>query len=348
MTDSSSKYCIGFAAVLALVVLRMAVGWHFLKSGLEKYTDDNFSSAGFLSQAKGPLAGWHRGMIPDFHGYRAAVDELLDADGPAATDIRTLLKEKDNPLEKWQATVVRDWGQYRVDADGHYGFDEVQRAEAVRVLETYEQKLGESVDELKDWLATNPDKVRSLIRHRRSPTAEEVPYEQGRVTAAAAEVNGQTAKLHAEAKALERDYRVMLVNRALAVVDESKENDPAKRAERLAEQRAKDPMPEPTTGLEKFDRVLTYCLLAGGICLLVGLFTRLAAAGGLFFLLNVMGTQDMWLSGSHSVLMLFELVELGALVVLIAIPTGRWLGLDYFISHCCSRCCGRQSAKQHG
>ena len=40
-----------------VVVLRVLIGWHFLYEGIAKLTKPNWSAAGFLKQARGPLAG---------------------------------------------------------------------------------------------------------------------------------------------------------------------------------------------------------------------------------------------------------------------------------------------------
>lgn len=49
----------------AVVVLRVLVGWHFLYEGLSKMTDPSWSAAGYMSQARGPLAGLFRSMAAD-------------------------------------------------------------------------------------------------------------------------------------------------------------------------------------------------------------------------------------------------------------------------------------------
>jgi len=42
--------------VIAITVLRVAVGWHFLYEGIAKLTSPSWSAAGYLKQARGPLA----------------------------------------------------------------------------------------------------------------------------------------------------------------------------------------------------------------------------------------------------------------------------------------------------
>src|SRR5262245_9820539 len=73
----SRRQLSGFA-VMALVLLRLAIGWHFFTAGTEKVAYDRttgryhvaFSAEGFLNQAKGPLADRFLAFVPDVHGWR--------------------------------------------------------------------------------------------------------------------------------------------------------------------------------------------------------------------------------------------------------------------------------------
>ncbi len=42
--------------MIAITVLRVVVGWHFLYEGIAKLTSPTWSSAGYLKQARGPFA----------------------------------------------------------------------------------------------------------------------------------------------------------------------------------------------------------------------------------------------------------------------------------------------------
>ena len=48
--------------MIAITVLRVFVGWHFLYEGLAKLTAPSWSAAGFLKQARGPFADLFRGL----------------------------------------------------------------------------------------------------------------------------------------------------------------------------------------------------------------------------------------------------------------------------------------------
>ncbi len=45
------------AAMIAIAVMRVLVGWHFLYEGVAKLTSPTWSAAGYLRQARGPFAG---------------------------------------------------------------------------------------------------------------------------------------------------------------------------------------------------------------------------------------------------------------------------------------------------
>ena len=48
------------APMIAITALRVLVGWHFLYEGLTKLTAPSWTAAGYLKQAKGPLADQFR------------------------------------------------------------------------------------------------------------------------------------------------------------------------------------------------------------------------------------------------------------------------------------------------
>ena len=42
--------------MIAITVLRVVMGWHFLYEGLAKLTSPSFMAAGYMKQARGPFA----------------------------------------------------------------------------------------------------------------------------------------------------------------------------------------------------------------------------------------------------------------------------------------------------
>jgi thiosulfate dehydrogenase (quinone) large subunit len=44
------------SAMVAITVMRVLIGWHFLYEGIAKLTSPSFTAAGYLKQARGPFA----------------------------------------------------------------------------------------------------------------------------------------------------------------------------------------------------------------------------------------------------------------------------------------------------
>ena len=57
--------------MIAITVLRVLVGWHFLYEGIAKLTAPSWSAAGYLKQARGPFAEWFKWLAaqPDLLAY---------------------------------------------------------------------------------------------------------------------------------------------------------------------------------------------------------------------------------------------------------------------------------------
>lgn len=51
--------------MIAITLLRVAVGWHFLYEGIAKLTAPSWSAAGYLKQARGPFADLFKGLAAD-------------------------------------------------------------------------------------------------------------------------------------------------------------------------------------------------------------------------------------------------------------------------------------------
>jgi len=48
------------SAMIAITVMRVLVGWHFMYEGIAKLTSSSWSAAGYLRQARGPAASFFR------------------------------------------------------------------------------------------------------------------------------------------------------------------------------------------------------------------------------------------------------------------------------------------------
>lgn len=109
---------IGTLGILALIALRVGIGWHFFKEGSDKIKAGNFSSESFLKGAQGRFAGFYQGMVWDYDGrIRLDQDLMLQKfdEGQAAaikhfglTDAQqaNLKKEKDKLVARLKEVYV--------------------------------------------------------------------------------------------------------------------------------------------------------------------------------------------------------------------------------------------------
>ena len=128
-------------AVVVLVALRLAVGWHFFKEGADKRQDPAFTSAHFFRQAKGPLAPMFRDMIADRDGRKR-----LDLEG-----------------------MLQTWQDYRDRVAGHFAFNAEQNERAGGVYERFKAQFS--------WyLAENGEEIdQYFLERERLREAEEEP-----------------------------------------------------------------------------------------------------------------------------------------------------------------------------
>lgn len=55
------------SAMIAITVLRVIVGWHFLYEGIAKLTSPTWSAVGYLKASRGPLSGLFRWIASQPH-----------------------------------------------------------------------------------------------------------------------------------------------------------------------------------------------------------------------------------------------------------------------------------------
>jgi len=283
------------AGVVALVLLRVSVGWHFLYQGIWKLENPNFTSEPFLRQAKGPFAEHFYEMIPDHDGR-----ERLN---PEAT------------AKRWQALYERWLNFYGVDGDQQKAGEAMLRGR----IQQHEEFLAINELEIEEYLNELDRLAKLKTKNSRGAT----DYQRKREW-------DLRKRLEAEVKPW------------LAEVDQIRDGLEADLASLLSDdQRARGDFRDDSHSMASVDHSVTLSNIVIGGCLMLGLFTRLAAAGGAIFLLSIVMAQPElpWIyppappSAGRALLVNKEFVEMIALVTLAAVPAGRWGGLDFFIYH---------------
>jgi uncharacterized membrane protein YphA (DoxX/SURF4 family) len=292
--------------VIALVVLRLTIGWHFFYEGVWKVNNyEKFSTTPFLVGAKGPAAPLYYWMVYDIDGTeRLAID----------TD------EKGNKTIRG-ASFFAAWQGWLNDAKTGYNLDEASAKKAAAIHKQYAVSL-------RDYLDDNQDAIEgyfgALQRHQDAKAAgtDLANYNKKRLWDEQQKLRSEVKGWVSEINGMGDDYRMALYK----IIPE--------------EQRANySPMGD---GLDRVD-LMNFAMTAGltlmGLCLLTGFCTRLASIGAVIFLANVVLTQLPWPTiyppmppvAGHSMLIDKNFVEMIAALVLVCVPAGRWAGLDYFI-----------------
>ncbi len=95
---------LSYFGIIAIVLLRFGIGYHFYMEGASKVRDGNFKSEGFLKSAEGPLASQFHNLIWDYDG-RIRLDQkgLKERFKEAATQAKEhfqLTDQQTKPLNK--------------------------------------------------------------------------------------------------------------------------------------------------------------------------------------------------------------------------------------------------------
>lgn len=299
-------------ALVALAFLRIVVGLHFFLEGVNHLRDPEWSSAGFRKAAVGPLADRYRADLPqtgDWSATLGAADRRPTADAIAA----------------WEKSVTAGWQRRLAERAKAVPLDPEARKTAEAAAETAGKELATWLRGIRDDLEEYRLEVVRLADKASRRVAAEVPFERDRVAKKRRELDRQAAGWMAEAAAIG--------TRLEATWDE-----PLSPAER---RRVADATPP--TALWKADRFVSWSLVTIGGCLVLGLLTKFNAIGGICFLASVVASQPFWVPGAQATYE--QWVEIAALFVIAALPTGGWSGLDYFLRSWCplARCCGSRS-----
>lgn len=297
---ATSRYQLGTLAIITLVALRLAIGWHFYCEGADKIPDPGWTAAHFFTGSKGPLK-------PLF--------EMMVWDGDGRVRLNYDRTESGRPTIDLQRTIAL-WDQYRARVEDHYGFDAAQKKEASKCLERWERQLEWYFDTNRDDIIQYFQGLDRRAANRKQRALKEV-----------ASLRGQAEKIEAELAAAAAPW--------LKQVDELWSGyDDALNALATPEQRARGRLtiPKPNPGFlntNLIDRVIPWFDLVVGAMLVLGIGTRLAALAGAVFLFSIVLTQ--WPGAPGAVPAHYQAIEMFGMLVLAATAAGQFAGLDFVL-----------------
>lgn len=188
-------------AVLALVLLRLAIGWHFYKEGIKKFKDPAFSSAPLMQAAVGPFREFYRGQIPDRWG-----ESRLD-----------------------RRVVGTDFDRYVDEAKRHFGFDDSQRAAADKVLANAKRAYSNYLDGIESDLTEYRLELEEMRRDAAQSVNQQVKFARDRLAAKEKELVAKATPWLKDISAQYRDLQQKITElaasggrvRPLAIADPS-------------------------------------------------------------------------------------------------------------------------------
>ena len=218
--------------------------------------------------------------------------------------------------DDWRSSIIEEWkmlGERRETVLSRSGWaapagwPEMSSA----ALRAADKKLASMLDYSNEGLLDYCRQVIRLKTTEKSSMARDVPFMRDRIADKERELTGQKNGWMEEANAVGRE----LV---------SAWNEPLSAEER----RITDTAVEPTR-LWRADRFVSWSLTTIGACLVIGVFTKFNAIGGVFFLLSVVASQPFWLPAAQ--VTYDQWVEIAGLLVLASVPLGAWAGIDAFL-----------------
>jgi uncharacterized membrane protein YphA (DoxX/SURF4 family) len=338
-----------------LVLLRLAIGWHFLFEGIEKIhsvdivgpttTNRPWSSVSYLREAVGPAADLIKKQVGDPDEEALAlfwVKPLEHGQDPAQVP----------PRQRISPTLDAAWNEYlvRFKAQHDLTAEQSQRAD---------MKMDQAKDEAVRRLLGEPlggkETILEVEKSFNGEATVKVPMRfRQRLEEYRSKLNDlhqiMTEKLYLFGQDVEKQKIPALkveINRLRADLLDALEK-PMKEAldSILTDEQKKSGTPEPPhsssvsnwknwTGNDWIDGVTRYGLTAIGACLIAGLFTRTACLAGACFLALVYLTLPAlpWLPESpkaegHYFFVNKNIIEMLALLALATTRSGCWLGLD--------------------
>jgi uncharacterized membrane protein YphA (DoxX/SURF4 family) len=319
------------ALALALVALRFCAGLHFYSEGTKKLAYNSgarelrvqFSAEGFLKQAVGPLAGFFQGFVPGFYDWQSLLSTPRSA---LAEGLPTAAGEQSAgdrpPYAAWMEQVAAGFQRQQAAFARLSGVTEDQVARSKERLEFRLQQMRDYLAGESSAIAEFQHELWRLAEWEAAPEAAGLPFQEERIAEKRAELSAQPLSWVRQVEGIQRGLQDDL--RGLVTPEQDAKSNLAAQVSRATA----DPR---QVSLERMNKFITAAITGIGVCLMLGLLTRLAALGGAAFLLMVMATQPPWVEGAVTTMFFYQLVEVAALAVLAVAGAGQWAGIDALI-----------------
>lgn len=284
-----SPRVLGIIGISMLVILRLSIGWHFHSEGSAKIRQGDWDAAPFFANAKGPFA----------------------------EDFRSLVWDRDGMLRRDPANT--DWwlGMYREKAAAYYGFGEKENEVSTKALEKVMVDLENILVDYNDDIVEYDLGNEHLQELNQTADRADVESLSGQIETMRTENDAKIKPVLKEIDDLWAGYEATI--NGLAAPNQRAASPPILLGRPKAAR----------IDTSVLNRIVPYFDLAVGWCLLLGLFTPLAALAAAGFLGSVFLSQ--YPPGTGPTSSNYQLIECMACLVLAGTGAGRFAGLDYFI-----------------
>ena len=348
---------IGTCAVVMIVVLRIAIGWHFFYEGLHKFNPRHeFSAKGFLGVAKGPAAPLFYEFLPDIDGLaRLKIEVVTWKDDKGKESKYKTFIEYENAWNKY-------WDRYYGNVNKYHFENEKDKEsllkEANAIFNRYLDSLHKGAADMEGDINAYRDSLARFQEMKRN-SPNDASFEQKRrwdaMMGYRQEAERWVKTLTEMSKSLESDL--------MRLVEPSRAGETGNIVVRpelamIPNTFVPEAISRKNLGVKQMtllDLGVTYALTAIGLCMMLGFCNRLACLGGAGFLFSVFLTT--WpVPGvyplipdvvGHFMFVSKDIVEMIAMIFLATIPAGRWGGLDFFLYRICKRCCPKLLILDH-
>lgn len=333
------KARLSFFAIVALVALRFIIGFHFYMEGSAKVKDGNFSSAGFLAAAKGPLANNFHSLIPDYDGHfrlpqlrefmiEKKTDEKTSSD--KASDGEAIEKGAEKPAVK-QPSISEKLDKNKIfsyrrlfdyidsfasQASSLYGFTEEQEKASEVATTEAKEKLNVV---LEDWGSDISKYLKGFERIEKNSVDE---------------MRNNVAGMRKQKDSIESEWKG-LARAPLAEIDRilwdvEKDVNALATPSQIGKDKRYAKLRMPDAGpidVRLVDKYLPIFDMSVGILLMLGLLTPVAALAAGIFLASVVLTQFPGYPGTQPTY--YQAIEMIGCFVLAFSDAGRYAGLDF-------------------
>jgi uncharacterized membrane protein YphA (DoxX/SURF4 family) len=241
-----------------------------------------------------------------------------NASGPFADQFRGLIGDPDSRDALDLAKLKAAWKAEEDRIASHFAFTDEQKSASDSALAKREKEAGDFFDdpEIREKIKQYLDNVDELARLDAKPS--KMSYEVERYYEARRSLESKRKELVTPIDTWTKTLRDAWLQ--LATEDQVAQAGPYQ---------------PPMTEVERADKITMYGLTICGICLIVGLFTPIAALASSAFLLLFYISMPPWPglpvppnTEGHYIFVNKNLIEFLACLAIASMPTGRWLGID--------------------